>query len=123
MSLTGADKAVFTNIETFLRHHKANPVDTVVNTIFPAGMYNRYGRSGVFQHYRDIAPKVKQHSDVHWGTYAMRMNNRQGRDGECIHPLEDCHRALQNQPEVGTSKPATLRRLFHISLAVLFKEI
>jgi hypothetical protein len=28
--------------------------------------------------------------------------------------LADCHRALQNQPLVGTSKSASLRSVFHI---------
>jgi hypothetical protein len=41
------------------------------------------------------------------GTYTSRFN---------------CHRALQNQPLVGGSKPASLRREIHNSFLVCFKE-
>jgi hypothetical protein len=37
-------------------------------------------------------------------------------------PLKKCHRADQNQPLAGTSKPASLRREFHSSFLGFFKR-
>ena len=51
----------------------------------------------------------------------LRIEKCRERDAEEGEVFKGCHRADQNQPLVGTSKPATLRREIHNSFLVWFK--
>jgi hypothetical protein len=88
LALPAPDRVVHDIIDGFLRRKGGMPISTVVNTIFPAQLYARYGAAGVYERYPALHPKIQCHDDARgWGTYAMRMIERIDRNGEKIRPL------------------------------------
>src|SRR5687768_11559815 len=70
-----SDRRIYDVVDAFLRTHKAQPVITVAETIFPAGEYVRHGRRGVYEIYpEEIYPRIKEPED--WGRYAYRLVRR-----------------------------------------------
>jgi hypothetical protein len=67
-----SDHRVRAIVDTFLRHHDANPVSTVAGTIFPTAQYIDHGTPGVYQVYPDeVYPEILGSND--WGRYAHRL--------------------------------------------------
>jgi hypothetical protein len=112
------DRAVHDLVDGFLRRKGGLPINTVVNTIFPAQLYERYGREGVFERYPALYPTIQCHDDARsWGTYAMRLIQRTDHRGNTIYPLQDLVTKIMRQAkqnggklaayEAGTVEPFT----------------
>jgi hypothetical protein len=100
--MTPQDFRLHDLVDTFLRSHNEEPIATVAGTIFPGNYYLRDGARGVYEIFPDeVFPKLEQHS---WGTYAMRMLRRKGKDGEAINPLKIMVAKLQNQMKKETQR-------------------
>lgn len=78
-------------VDEFLRKHDQMPLTTVAGTIFPANYY-RSGAKGVYEDFPKDFSKLENHS---WGTYAMRMLQREGKNGT-INPLQELVKKLKN---------------------------
>ncbi|PRQ02033.1 hypothetical protein [Enhygromyxa salina] len=78
------------------------PVHTVAETIFPAGLYEQYGTDGVYEIYpNEVYPAIK---GSHWGRYAyllVRRLDSKGKvaldDGVPINPLRRCIDRMNRQ--------------------------
>jgi hypothetical protein len=81
------DKSVVEAVNYALK--KKNPsrsVMTAAGTIFPQQIYRRYGRPGWYDRYKSIMSRGKERGS--WGTYALRMIERNDAEGEAFNPLE-----------------------------------
>ena len=118
LALPPGDRAVYDLVDSFLRGKDHLPINTVVNTIFPAQLYRSHGSKGVYEEYPARYPNVQCHEDArNWGTYAMRMLQRTDHAGTTIHPLRDLVAKLSKQAkqsggkraayELGTVEPFT----------------
>ncbi len=84
---TADDRSVVNAVNTALQ--KKNPsrsVMTAAGTIFPQSMYQRYGRPAWYDQYKAILARGKAPGT--WGTYVMRMIERNEETGESFNPLE-----------------------------------
>jgi hypothetical protein len=100
--MTPQDFRIHDLVDTFLRSHNEEPIATVAGTIFPGNYYLRDGTRGVYDVFPDqIFPKLDQHS---WGTYAMRMLRKKGKDGKIINPLQTMVDKLKKQMEKATQR-------------------
>lgn len=73
--LIPGDLAVISAINAkLLQGEKGLSIDTVAGTIFPNGLYRRYGRPDFYQRFLIAMKKGKCHGT--WGTYALRMIQR-----------------------------------------------
>lgn len=86
--LAREDIAVISAVDTKLRNAKDGlTIETVAGTLFPNGMYRRYGRPDFYDHYRIAIKKGKDEGT--WGTYALRMIERTNPKTKAIfNPLE-----------------------------------
>lgn len=67
-----ADPSV-AKVDEYLVRHGEKPIETVANTIFPLGLYNRYGAPLFFDRFRDnVLPKIRR-SEKWSGYYFERM--------------------------------------------------
>jgi hypothetical protein len=97
LSLPTHDRAAFDLLNRFLTRHGL-PINTVVNTIFPAQLYMRHGATGIYERYMsEIYPAIRKHPDCSWGTYFQRIVCRPGPDGNSIYPLRDLVEKLKAQ--------------------------
>lgn len=83
--LTPDDDKACKLVDKFLRRREEDPLSTVAGTIFPANHYLRHGAKGVYERFPKDFAKVQLQT---WGTYAMRMLRRTGKDGKMGNPLE-----------------------------------
>jgi thymidylate synthase len=92
---TMADPAVAA-VSDFLLGHEKKPVETVANTIFPAGLYTRFGAPEFFDRFRDdVLPKVRR-SGAWSGYYFERMMQLPRTGGEPINQLWEMVERLRN---------------------------
>lgn len=92
---TMADPAVAA-VSTFLDEHGKKPIETVSNTIFPAGLYTRYGAPEFFDRFRDdVLPKVRR-SEAWSGYYFERMMQLPQLEGAPINQLWEIVERLRN---------------------------
>jgi hypothetical protein len=82
--MTPNDFLVHDQVDQFLRSYDEEPVTTVAGTIFPANHYMRDGVKGVYESFPATFPRIKGRS---WGTYAMRMMQKEGKN-ETVRPLK-----------------------------------
>lgn len=83
-------------VDAFLSEHEKKPVETVSNTIFPAGLYTRYGTPAFFDRFRDnVLPKVRR-SEGWSGYYFERMMQLPQVGGEPINQIWDMVERLRN---------------------------
>lgn len=114
--MTAGDFRVFDQVDQFLRNHKRFPLVTVAGTIFPGGLYRKYGPAGVYEVYpQEVYPKIKEQ----WGTYAFRMVRRQRPDGTAMNPLQVLVEKLQRQ--LKTTHP--LRAAYELNTADCFVDL
>jgi hypothetical protein len=114
--MTVADFLIFDRVDEFLRKHKRFPVVTVAGTIFPGGLYQKYGVRGVYEVYpEEVYPRAKEQ----WGTYAFRMVRRQAADGTTMNPLQVLVDKLQRQ--LKTTHP--LRAAYELNTVDCFADI
>lgn len=120
LALPTHDRAVHDVIDGFLRQKGGLPVSSVINTIFPAQLYERYGASGVYERYPALHPKIQCHDDARkWGTYAMRMIERTDHKGRTIHPLRDLVTKIGAQAKLSGGK----RAAYELGTLDLFADI
>jgi hypothetical protein len=120
LALPARDRAVQDLVDGFLRRKGGLPISTIVNTIFPARLYERFGSKGVYEQYPALHPKIQRHDDARsWGTYAMRMIERTDHNGITIHPLRDLVAKLGRQAELTGGKRAT----YELGTVDLFADI
>jgi len=85
-------------VDTFLTTRGGLSINSVVNTIFPALLYQRHGATGLGDRYlTEIYPTVKRHPDWQWGTYAQRLFKRIDHTGSDVKPLETLVNKLRSQ--------------------------
>lgn len=80
ITLTSDDIVIIKRVDSAI--HQTDPelsVATVAGTIFPLGLYRRYGRPEFYGRFADLMKRGKKPGT--WGTYAMRMFSRRGTDG------------------------------------------
>ncbi|MFC3714332.1 hypothetical protein ACFOMD_17315 [Sphingoaurantiacus capsulatus] len=95
-----ADPVVAT-VDAFHDKHGAKRIETVANTIFPAGLYRRHGSPLFFDRFRDnVLPKVRAKGDRWSGYYFERMMQLPQLKGDPINQLTDIIRRLKD-PAVG----------------------
>jgi hypothetical protein len=98
IALPDGDRAVVTLVDKFLSARRGLPINSVVNTIFPALLYQRHGATALGERYmKDIYPAVKRHPDWQWGTYAQRLFQRIDSNGVDVKPLETLVAKLKSQ--------------------------
>jgi hypothetical protein len=87
-ALTAEDRAVIATVDNKLRNGKAGlTIETVASTLFPNGMYRRYGYPNFFEHFRNAIKKGKDRGT--WGTYALRMVERKHPNTKAVfNPLD-----------------------------------
>lgn len=120
LALPARDRAVHDVVDGFLRRKGGLPISTVVNTIFPAQLYERHGSAGVYERYPALHPKIQCHDDArNWGTYAMRMIERTDHKGRTIHPLRDLVTKIDRQAKLSGGK----RAAYELSTVDLFTDI
>jgi hypothetical protein len=120
IGLPTEDKRIVEILDRFLTDHGGMPFNTVVNTIFPAQLYARYGSAGVYDKYlTEIYPQIKEHPDCSWGTYAHRILSRTDSDGSTMYPL----RELVDKLKVQLSQPGPNRAVYELGVIDLFVDI
>lgn len=93
-SLTRADRAVIDLVDPVLREYGETNVMTVAGTIFPFGLYKKAGAKNLPARFLTIMARAKVKG--HWGTYAMRLMSRPGKNPrETINPLYEVVRKLK----------------------------
>jgi hypothetical protein len=98
LALPPAERAIVGILNRFLIERGGLPFSTVVNTIFPAQLYLRHGPAGVYERYlSEVYPRIKEHPDCSWGTYAYRILCRTGANGALVNPLRDLIEKLKSQ--------------------------
>lgn len=114
--MTPEDFRVFDQVDQFLRNHNRFPLVTIAGTIFPGGLYQKYGPAGVYEVYpKQVYPKIKEQ----WGTYAFRMVRRQRADGTTMNPLQVLVEKLQRQCK--TTHP--LRAAYELTTVDCFADL
>jgi len=114
MAMRDDEKLIYTNVNSFLTKHEKQSLNTVINTIFPAGFYARNGADAVIEAYGEIAQKIRRHPDnCRWGTYAYRMltKRKDTKQREFV-PLQVIIEKLKTQ----LKSTSTLRAAYEISL-------
>jgi hypothetical protein len=98
VALPESDRNVVTLVDRFFASRGGLPINSVVNTIFPALLYQRHGAVGLAERYlSEIYPTVRRHPDWQWGTYAQRLFQRIDDKGSDIKPLETLIKKLTTQ--------------------------
>ena len=98
ISLPAGDRAVVMLVDRFLASRGGHPINTVVNTLFPALLYQRHGADGLAERYlKEVYPSLKRHRDTKWGTYAQRLFQRLDQDGKDVKPLETLITKIRSQ--------------------------
>lgn len=120
LDLPPAEKKIAEELGGFLLAHGKKPISTVINTIFPAALYNGVDAEALFRDYMEIAPQLRCHPDnKKWGTYFMRLMARTASDGREIRPLEELIKRLRRQAKTKAPK----RAWYELSLVDQFSEI
>lgn len=93
--LSDRHRAIGAHVNKFLTGHGVQALHTVANTIFPADLYRRFGKQGVFEHYPEqVYPRIRKCPKNSWGTYVHRMVRRINPNGVTVNPLENVVRRL-----------------------------
>ena len=120
IALPQGDRAVVALVDRFLSTRHGLPINSVVNTIFPALLYQRHGATGLAQRYlTEIYPAVKRHPDWQWGTYAQRLFQRIDHNGVDIRPLDALITKLKAQLRLRGSQ----RAVYELSVVEPFLDI
>lgn len=120
IALPEDERAVVMVVDRFLSTRGGLPINSVVNTIFPAQLYQRHGAAGLAERYlTDIYPAIKRHPDWHWGTYAQRLFQRINHEGFDIKPLQTLIAKLRSQ----LAQTGPRRAIYELSTIEPFLDI
>ncbi len=98
--LTDEDRRAIEAVDDALRQTCDLSILTVAGTIFPQGLYRKYGPDGLAERFLKIMERAKKKGT--WGTYAMRMMERRGREpGSTFNPLEQVIFKLRRASDQG----------------------
>lgn len=98
ITLPETDRTIVMLVDRFLASRGGLPINSVVNTLFPASLYQRYGATGLADRYMtEIYPSLRRHRDWKWGTYAQRLFQRLDPAGTDIKPLDTLIAKLRSQ--------------------------
>ena len=75
-SLPQQDKEIYGLVDRFLIEHDKQPLNTVINTIFPASLLNQVGPDNLLDSYDKIRDRIKASKRVKWGTYMLRLTEK-----------------------------------------------
>jgi hypothetical protein len=93
--VTQPDLQAISLLDDLLKKYDHYSVSTVAGTIFPQGLYARFGSKGVYETYPNVVyPRIKENS---WGRYAYRIVRRRDGPGKYINPLELMVNKLKRQ--------------------------
>jgi len=108
MTLRDDEKQIYAVVDSFLTKHGKQSLNSVINTIFPAGFYAREGAASVIESYGEIAEKIRHHPDnCRWGTYAYRMlTKRKDEKNREFIPLQAITEKLKAQLQSASAKRA-----------------
>lgn len=82
-------KKIRQEFDKFLARHKLYSVQTVADTIFPAALYKKHGRDGIYKIYpNEIYPQLRHVKANQRGTYALRLVQGKKENGTTFNPLE-----------------------------------
>jgi thymidylate synthase len=94
------DAAIIRAVDTFLRGHHVNSLNSVANTIFPQATLARHGPVDFYRVYRDrLLPRMKKMTRD-WGRYFDRLTEWkkvQGKQITTINPLDDLVHFMRDQ--------------------------
>lgn len=117
LELTEEDHLVMARVDGGLAH-KNLTLKTVAGTIFPIAMYQRYGRPGYYEEYKEMLKRGQKANT--WGTYAHRMIERPAKElGQTINPLEYLVEKLkaEGQPQRKDGKKVSFAATYELSVA------
>src|SRR5882672_1305593 len=113
--ITPTDRRAIELLDNLLAQYKQYSIATVAGTIFPQGLYSRFGKKGVFDLYPNVVyPKIKGSS---WGRYAYRIVRKHDSKGNLINPLERMVTKLKKQ----LVSDRTFRAVYELPLADEFE--
>lgn len=109
--LTDRDRCITTEVGSFLKSHKRQPLQTIANTIFPQSTYERHGSPRFYEVYlKTIYPRIKKRQGD-WGRYFERMiqvpNNKE------INPLKSLADKMKQHAH---KKSSTFRNVYELSV-------
>lgn len=96
-TVTAQDKKVIDKVDAALRGNLKLKlsVQTVAGTLFPQAMYRRHGADGLSERFMTIMKRERKPGT--WGTYAMRLMERRGRDpNTTFSPIGQVVKKLKN---------------------------
>lgn len=117
LALTEEDHTVMARVDEALAL-KNLTLRTVAGTIFPVAMYQKYGRPGYYEKYKEMLKRGQKANT--WGTYAHRMIDRPGREfGATINPLEYLVQKLsaEGQPQPKDGRKVSFIASYELSVA------
>lgn len=93
---TSLSDPVVSTVDDFLKTHDKKRIQTVSNTIFPAGLYRRYGAPTFFKRFHTkVLPLVR--GKKRWsGYYFERMTDLPQPDGSSINQIWDIVERIRN---------------------------
>jgi hypothetical protein len=113
LALPAGDKLIYKTVDAFLAKYEGHSINTIINTIFPASLYRRYGPDEVLRRFAAIVPRITDHPDCGWGSYARRLTaNRTDKKGIEFSPLQAIIEKLQRQ--LATNGP--MRAAYELNL-------
>lgn len=111
---TETDHAIIAETDQFLRKHKAFPIVTVANTIFPEDLYVPGEPNILYQRYERLFPKIKR-AAPDWGRYFHRMIHWPKARGGTENQLDTL---VKNLSKFGPAQPSEMNRynMYELSL-------
>jgi hypothetical protein len=113
------DREITGRVSEFLDTHGAQPLSTVVNTIFPAELYARHPTENLFELYKKVHEKIRGHDDYRWGNYFVRMTQRMNKDGTEFNPLLYLIEKLRRQLKVAGPQ----RAAYELNIIDVFADL
>ena len=109
--VTDRDIRITTNVDTFLKSHDRQPLQTVANTIFPQSTYERYGAPNFYDIYLNtIYPRIKR-KQGDWGRYFERMIRVPNENG--INPLDNLVNKMKSHAH---QRARTFRHVYELAV-------
>lgn len=120
--VTKADRMVFDLVDPILTAHSKTSIMTVAGTIFPFRLYRKTGAANLPARFFAIMSRAKVKGQ--WGTYAMRLMSRPGKNPkETINPLYEVVRKLKKASTDGNGYNSNYELGIHAPEDLLSEDI